>query len=49
MMISLFSVLSVGVPPKLVTPLEQVMVRTSQTAVMECTIKPGEPKPEIRW
>ena len=47
--LTLFSLSSVGDPPVLLMPLEDLTVVAPNDAILECDIDVGEPEAEIKW
>ena len=41
--------LSVGVPPQILEPLSDTVVKAPKDAILECDIDVGEPEAEIKW
>ena len=41
--------LTVGVPPQILEPLSDTVVKAPKDAILECDIDVGEPEAEIKW
>lgn len=39
----------VGVPPKILEPLSDVVVIAPKDAILECDLELGEPESDIKW
>lgn len=46
---NVFVTYTVGVPPKILEPLNDVTVVAPNDAILECDLDLGEPESEIKW